>query len=171
MKLKKIETVCKNGACIRINRSPDGKLWIGDEAAVYFVGGLNDISKEQLFTIFDIPEEKRESYSVVEDEVLYDDNDFAERIINRRLKTVLCIGGRALAIYEVDGKPVCINTKYLTPFDDEKDVTLYIRNNGGRIIVKKGLFVIAVISAFDLELLEELKNDIRFISEAFRLLR
>ena len=66
------------------------------------------------------------------------------------------------------GQPVCINTKYLTPFDDEKDVTLYIRNNGRRIVVKKGLFVIAVISAFDLELLEELKNDIRFISEAFR---
>lgn len=167
MKLKKIESVCKNGACIRINRSPDGKLWIGDEAAVYFVGGLKDISKEQLFTIFDIPEEKRESYSVVENEALFDDNDSAERIINRRLKTELCIGSRRYIIYEVDGRLICINSKYLNPLTDEKECTLFLRNSGRHIAIKKGMFILALICTFDIVSVTDIGEDIEFINSAF----
>ena len=167
MKLKKIESICKNGACIRINRAPDKKIWIGDESAVYFVGGIPDITKEQLLAIFDIPEDKREGYSVVESDSYIDDIDSGERMINRRLKTELCIGSRRYIIYEADGRLICINSKYLNPLNDEKECTLFLRNSGRHIAIKKGMFIIALICTFDIVSVDDIGEDIEFINSAF----
>ena len=60
MKIKKIAELCKKEENIVVYPTSDGP-WIGTRSAMYFTPELDGISEAGLYSILDIPENKRDT--------------------------------------------------------------------------------------------------------------
>lgn len=62
MKLKKIEQILKRNKTIILYHGPDDIQFLSDGAALYPMFNLPELTKESIFTMFDIPEEKASKF-------------------------------------------------------------------------------------------------------------
>ncbi len=152
MKIKTIEALCKARGTIYL-ADAEGVQWISDGVAVYPLYGMPQLDESNIFTMFDIPDEKRGKY-------MFDDSGRITRTVNLADNTdgerqvqqsdiLLHSGGYILMPIKTSKGIVYINKKYLAPFaDSENGVMLYERiapDGTVYIAVKTGFFLSGVI--------------------------
>ena len=86
MKIKQIESILKAEKTIIVVET-SACQWLGNGAAFYPVHNLPKLTKENIFTIFDIPEEKRDKFYFEERELPnwlnFEDTDKSEQMLDR----------------------------------------------------------------------------------------
>lgn len=148
MKIKAIASICKANKSLILYEGRECQ-WISDGAAMFPLFGLPKMTKEHIFTMFDIPEDKRDGYYFDSRENLpllcFEDTDNAERLLDRATLSV-CARGRVLEPLKTSLGIAFINEKYLTPFGDCADgFELYER------VTPSGQVYIAVKEGFILQ--------------------
>ena len=153
MKIKTIEALCKARGTIYL-ADAEGVQWISDGVAVYPLYGMPRLDESNIFTMFDIPEEKRGKY-------MFDDSGRIARTVNlsdnadgeqqvQQSDILLYSGGCMLVPVKTSKGIVYINKRHLAPFSDsENGVVLYERilpDGTVYIAVKTGFFLAGVIS-------------------------
>lgn len=153
MKIKTIEALCKARGTIYL-ADAEGVQWISDGVAVYPLYGMPQLDESNIFTMFDIPDEKRGKYMFddsgrIAHTMNLADNTDGERQVQQS-DILLQSGGYILMPIKTSKGIVYINKKYLAPFaDSENGVMLYERiapDGTVYIAVKTGFFLSGVIS-------------------------
>lgn len=153
MKIKTIEALCKARGTICL-ADAEGVQWISDGMAAYPLYGMPRLDKSNIFTVFDIPEDKRGKYMFddsgrIADTVNLSDNADGEKQVESG-GILIHTGGYILVPIKTSGGIIYINKKHLAPFSDsENGVMLYERiSKSGTvyIAVKTGFFLAGVIS-------------------------
>lgn len=156
MKLKQIESILKQEKTIIVAETPYCQ-WLGNGSAFYPVHGLPKLTKENIFTLFDIAEDKREKFYFEERPLPtylnFEDSDSTEVMLERGTIAFFA-EGRALEPLKTSQGIAFINSRYLKPFSDEVNgYELYERTDkNGRIYiaVKAGFILLGVIAPYDL---------------------
>ncbi len=150
MKLKQIESILKNSKTIIVCEDAECQ-WFNNEIAYYPVFGLPKMSQENIFTMFDIPEDKKDKYYFAEQRlpqnINFADIDGTEHALKRG-NILLSVSGRVLEPLITSQGIVYINAKYLKPFDDIETVVLYERTTTEGeiyIAVKQGMLCSGII--------------------------
>lgn len=156
MKLSAIISICKQAKHIKIYSDAGGVQWISDGYAIYPLYGLPLLDEDNLFTLFDIPADKRskfhlESVGSLPASYCFSDVCRGERPLEARSVSV-CWRGTILRPFVVRGGIVYIDNKYLKPFSDSKNgVTLFERADTlGKtyLAVKDGLLLAGLIAPY-----------------------
>ncbi len=175
MKIKQIEKILKSQKRIIISEAR-GAQWLSDGVAVYPVYNLPKLTEENIFPLFDIPEEKRDKFyfkaSSLPTFLNFEDSDENEQMIDRGDFSIL-VNGRILEPLKTSRGIVFIKSRYLKPIDDdEAGFVLYERiSEYGRpyIVVKRGFILQAVIypeNFIDDKFVESLETLLRLSREA-----
>jgi len=61
MKIKSISAICKANKSVILYEG-ESCQWISDGAAIFPLFGLPKMTKEHIFTMFDVPEDKRDGF-------------------------------------------------------------------------------------------------------------
>ena len=96
MKIKSVTSICKSNKTIILSEN-NSYQWISDGGAVYPMFGLPKMTKDQVLTMFDIPEDKRNGFYFEEKpfpKICFDDSLRMKQSL-RALS--LCVGGVMLA--------------------------------------------------------------------------
>ncbi|MBR4295724.1 MAG: hypothetical protein IKT56_02660 [Clostridia bacterium] len=158
MKIKSIEQICKANKTIFLYSGRDGRQWISNGEAYYPLTKLPQLDEDIVFTIFDIPEEKREKYIFNIDELpgtlcfLDDDTEGGERPLGKSLGHII-ENGKTLAAFNSSHGAIYINTKYLKPFENSSGLMLTERTDilgHPYIAVKDGMFLEGIILPEDI---------------------
>ena len=168
MIISKIKDICKTAKRIVITRT-ECVQWISDGYGIYPLYNMPELSRQNVFAIFDIPEDKQQGFQFDErecigDGVLLSDEDERELPLTL-LSTEIKAYGVTLAVAKSETGVIFINKRYLAPFADfENGVQLYERRGcGGKpyIAIKDGMFLYGLIlpapvdmTSFGEELLE-----------------
>lgn len=155
MKIKKIAQICARQKTIYVhNQECKGDLvrqWVGDGVAMYPLDGLPYMDDEALLALFDVPPDKRDSWTVRDvglgSLVSLDDIDPDEVDVLPYDLTVNT--GRTLMPFDGGARgTLWIQQRYLAPTDDIDIVRYCARptTGGGRVIaVKSGLVLMSII--------------------------
>lgn len=157
MKIKQIESILKGKKTIIILNTPSCQ-WLGDGSAFYPVYNLPKLTQENIFTIFDIPEDKRDKFFFDEQDapahINFDDDDINEQMLDRSRFVDIFAGGRTLEALATSDGISFIEKRYLKPFADIEDgCELYERidkNGEPYIAAKNGFIIIGIIKPYDL---------------------
>ncbi len=145
MKLKQIEAILKAEKTIIVSET-SACQWLGNGAAFYPVYNLPKLTKDNIFTMFDITEEKRDKF-------YFEDGDDSEQLLERGA-IAFYAQGRTLEPLKTSQGIAFINTRYLKPFSDiDAGYELYERTTAqGKpyIAVKSGFMLLGIISPYDL---------------------
>lgn len=152
MKLQKIKSLCTKSATILVYETV-GCLWIGDGAGIYPVYNLPELTNEQIYTLFDIPEDGRGKVRISRQPLPstalnFEDNDPLEVPLERVPLGIEYAGDKLLPFIGEDRRVIYIKADHLTPFADSKEgYGLYLRGDGSvnYVAVKKGLLLIGII--------------------------
>ena len=165
MKISKIESLCKSAKRITVvNDKKRNIQWISDGTAIYPLFKLPKLTAENIFYMFDIPEEKQGKIYFEElDELpaaldFNDANDFESDATRGTISLV--VGGSTLIPFECSVGTILISKKHLDVFDDDAIFFERRRANGGvYLAAKEGLFLAGVILPYtaDTKLAETLK--------------
>lgn len=131
--------------------------WIGNGETYYPVYSLPKMQRENLFAIFDVPEEKRKDFYFAEQplpETLnfgdFDDNE----LVVKRGRFLIRAAGRTLEPIATSQGIAFINLQYLEPFADEPDgFELYQRTDPAGniyIAVKSGMLLLGLVYPTDI---------------------
>lgn len=177
MKLKKLEQQIKRRKEVCITEAGDG-LWLGTERAMYAAYNIEPMSFDQLMTMFDVPEDKRESYSEIESGLLYYaevvDTDPKETPLQKGSVQIVWCGKPLLPLLVENQEIYYIDPRYLDPVADAEDITLCRRiGTDGRtyIAIKSGMLLIGLIepeNIVDEMLLQHLKTLYDLSASAFK---
>lgn len=156
MKIKQIESILKAEKTIIVIEN-EACQWLGNGSVFYPVYNLPKLTKENIFTIFDIPEEKRDKFYFEErplpQGISFDDTDEGETMLERG-SIAIYANGRALEPLKTSLGISFINERYLKPFaDTDGGYDLYERiDSKGNIYiaVKCGFILLGIISPYDL---------------------
>lgn len=154
MKLKKIEQILKQNKTIILYHGPDDIQFLSDGAALYPMFNLPELTKESIFTMFDIPEEKASKFlfeiralSQTLD-VNVKDIDPTENLLERS-KISICLNGIKLEPLKTSQGIRYINTRYLEPFADiETGYEIYERTRTDGMLyfaIKSGLILRGIV--------------------------
>lgn len=152
MIISKIKDICKAAKRIIITRT-ECVQWISDGYSTYPLYNVPELSRENVFAIFDIPEDKQSGFQFDEreclgDGILLSDEDDGERQLTLSQIEIKAYG-MTLAAIKGDSGVIFINKRYLAPFADfENGVQLYERRGrSGKpyIAVKDGMFLYGLI--------------------------
>lgn len=165
MKFKDIASLCKKNKKIYLYCGEDDLQWIGDGAAMYPLHNMPLLTKQNLFTLFDIPDSKKNDYFFREDKMpegyCLEDTDDLENLIDHE-GILITRMGTTLRPCKTSQGLVFINTAYLKPVSDMKDtIELYERLTiSGRtyIAIKNGLLLVGIVQINDV-------IDDRFVEE------
>ena len=154
MKFQKIQQLCKSSRRIVIISPEGGSVqWISDGYALYPLYGLPHLAGDSVFTLFDIPKDKRDKIYLDERECLpvhinVADCDEGEVVLYRE-SVELTYHGKTLIPIRGSQGVIFLEKKYLQPFTDVKDgVNLSERSfSDGRpyVVVKEGFLLVGVI--------------------------
>ncbi len=167
MKIKAIASICRGNKSVILYEGKSCQ-WISDGAAMFPLFGLPKMTKEHIFTMFDVPEDKRGGYYFESIENLpnycFEDTDSGERLLDRATLSV-CAKGHVVEPLKTSLGIAFINEKYLAPFGDcVNGFELYERiTPSGQvyIAVKEGFILLGVIMPYDLvndEFVDNLKS-------------
>ena len=152
MIINKIKELCKAAKRILITRT-ECVQWISDGYGTYPLYNVPELSRENVFAIFDIPEDKQSGFQFDERECLSDgillsdghDGELPLTLLSTEIKAY----GVTLAVAKSKSGVIFINKRYLAPFNDlENGVQLYERRtHSGKpyIAVKDGMFLYGLI--------------------------
>ena len=151
MKLSKIGRILKREKRI-ITVRVGGTQWIGSGSCFYPINNMPQLDENALCTLFEIPAEKREDFTISEISipagVSFDDSTAGEMLINKAPMEII-FEGRVLSVLKTQQGALFLNSRYLVPFTDEKNgFELYERTDGsGRqyIAVKSGFILLGII--------------------------
>lgn len=165
MKIKKIAELCKKEENIVVYPTSDGP-WIGTRSAMYFTPELDGISEAGLYSILDIPENKRDTTPIryIDSLDTKDINEAAKDEPMDKMTLRLKSGTELIPLVGFGGKVALLNPKYLSPLP--LDVELFLRS--GIIYVKRGMCLIAIVVPIikkDEEMLTELEYVVRHIRD------
>lgn len=174
MKLKQIEAILKAEKTIIVSETPACQ-WLGNGAAFYPVYNLPKLTQNNIFTMFDIAEDKRDKFYFEERElpsfINFEDGDESEQMLDRGT-IAFYAQGRTLEPLKTSQGIAFINTRYLKPFADlQAGYELYERtdkNGEPYIAVKSGFMLLGVISPYDL-VNEEFINKLEAILKLSRI--
>ena len=157
MKIKQVESLLKQTKFIGLH--DDGTLyesakcqWVSNRRAFYPLRNMPWLDEESLFTMLDVPIDKRDKFifhrfNELPTEFDFSDNVPGERLFDRDL-IMLSMGGNEIEPLRSAGGVVFLDTQYLKPFADEQSVELYERKSeriGTYIAVKSGLLLLGLI--------------------------
>lgn len=160
MKLKRIAALCKQEKRAIIYQKWEAhcgtgsimtQQWISNGYAVYAANGLPPLEKETLLRIFDVAEDKFDSWNVsnreLPESVNLGDLDDTEQEITGALPSIYLCGTAMQAYGTTQNGVIFIRSDYMSPLDGEIGLKFYIRKNGGTnyLAVKSGLLLQAVI--------------------------
>ncbi len=153
MKLSKIAQICKKHTEITVIRA-NGAQWFCIGAAAYAVYGIPALrSSEEVLTVLDVPQEKRDAFQVTfanaEETEHFADACDGEVQLRDVAYSFMQRGHFLRPLYEEDGCAWWINECYLAPIDEKGTLTYWLRPAPGGmydIAVKKGFAIIALIS-------------------------
>lgn len=174
MKIKQIESILKSSKTIIVYEGSECQ-WLSNGEAIYPIYNLPPLTEGHIFSMYDIPEDKRDKFyfetRLLPENINFEDIDKDEKLLTRS-QIGLMINGNHLEPLEVESGLVYINKKYLKPFSDLSDgYELYVRSSlsgSEYIAVKSGLVLIGIIApccVIDEHLIENLKK-IYELSEA-----
>lgn len=150
IKLKQIESICKKRKTV-ITTEAAGSQWIGDGSAFYPVSGLPKLTRENIFTIFDVPWDKRENFFFQETkapDINFEDADPTEKLAGKGDAYVIYNGLTLCPIAASQGL-MLLDAKYLRPFfgtDDGFDVYERINSKGqSYFAIKQGFILLGII--------------------------
>lgn len=150
IKLKQIESICKKRKTV-ITTEAAGSQWIGDGSAFYPVSGLPKLTRENIFTIFDVPWDKRENFYFDQRElpgINFEDVDPTEKLCGKGDSYVIYNGLTLCPIAASQGL-MLLDAKYLKPFygtDDGFDVYERINSQGvSYFAIKQGFILLGII--------------------------
>lgn len=156
MKIKQIEAILKKEKTIIVAETPYCQ-WFGNGSAFYPIYGLPKLTKENVFTLFDIVKDKRSEFRFEERPLPaylnFENGDSSEQMLERSQITFIA-EGRALEPLKTSKGIAFINSIYLKPFSNEPNgYELYERTDGNGCIyiaVKAGFILLGVIALYDL---------------------
>lgn len=156
MKLKQIEAILKAEKTIIVCETPSCQ-WLGNGAVFYPVYNLPKLTQSNIFTMFDIAEDKRDKFYFEERELPrylnFEDADDSETILDRG-KIELFVKGRTLEPLKTQQGIAFINSRYLKPFSgSEAGYELYERTDDlGRpyIAAKSGFVLLGIFAPYDI---------------------
>lgn len=152
MKIKQVESLLKQTRCITLY-DDDSCQWVSNGHACYPLRNMPLLEEDSIFTMLDVPEDKKDKYIFRRDELSattldFSDNVVGERVFDRDLLT-LSMGGKEIeALRSHSGGILFFDTSFLKPFADEQSVELYERHTrDGKtyIAVKSGMLLLGVI--------------------------
>lgn len=169
MKLGKVGALCKSAKQFIIYKTWRDQ-WISDGCAIYPIRELPMLKEDNVYALFDIPEDKRGKIRYYEDiNIPYgiDLNDACEDEVVVQLESISIVQcGSTYAPIKGRGGILYINKKYLAPLDD--DVTLYERyyprSDRSYIVAKRGLLLEGIILPAQIAT-KELANMLKNIGE------
>lgn len=156
MKLKQIEAILKEQKTIIVFETPYCQ-WLGNGADFYPVYNLPKLTQSNIFTMFDIADDKRDKFYFEERELPrylnFEDADDSETILDRG-KIELFVKGIKLEPIKIQQGIAFINSRYLKPFSDsEAGYELYERTDDlGRpyIVAKSGFMLLGIFATYDI---------------------
>jgi len=156
MKLKQIEAILKAEKTIIVAETPECQ-WLGNGAVFYPVYNLPKLTCENIFTMFDIAEDKRDKFyfkeTVIPEHYNLADGDESEQILDRG-KIAMYADGRTLEPLKTSQGLVFINSRYLKPFAGiDGGYELYERTDASGksyIVAKSGFMLLGIILPYDL---------------------
>lgn len=168
MKIKAIESICKSNKTIMLGEA-GGVQWISDGGGCYPLHGLPILDEGNVFTIFDVPEDKRAKFFFDPSGSFLATPDISDNVSGEQQleqgALAIYAGGRVLLPLKTASGLVFINNKYLAPFNDsESGVTLFERTDvTGKtyIAVKEGFLLVGIIYPQNIitkELVHELED-------------
>ncbi len=172
MKIQKIQQLCKSAKRIVLYNDEDqGIQWISDGYCVFPLFNLPKLDEQSVYTLFDIPEDKRgKIYYSEEDELprslCYEDFYEGENVVKPEQFGIVAYGRSLEVIRGAEGATL-YDKKYLSVFDDDVMLFERLRSNGSPYIVaKEGMFVAGVIMPFEPNI--QLKEWLVNVSETLR---
>ena len=167
MGIKKIEAICK--AARRIVVLWGGECqWIGDGSAFYPVYGLPILTEENIYTMFDISEDKRSKFVFTETEMpatynFSDQCDSEVPLVREEISVIRY--GMTLIPFKTSEGITYVDRRYLKPLEDgENEYVLCERtakNGQVYIVAKQGFLLAGVImpaAAVDKAFVDQLKT-------------
>lgn len=156
MKLKAIEAILKREKTIIVSNSSKCQ-WLGNGYAYYPVHDLPELSRDNVFAIFDVPADKRDKYHYVERDlpanINFEDSDGTESLVGRGDMCIVAEGRLLEPIITSQGL-MFMDKRFLNPFSGgENGIELYERTSDlGQIyfVAKTGFLLEGVIMPFDL---------------------
>ena len=105
--------------------------WIGDSSSLYPVVGLPPLNERAMQTILDIDDDKWDKYDFEDHPtMILNEEDVIEGMTQLEpLDITLRWKGREIMPLIVNGEVYYIQVKYLKPYDDERLLTYYLRND------------------------------------------
>ena len=152
MKIKTVESLLKQTKFITLY-DDDRCQWVSNGHACYPLRNMPLLDADSIFTMLDVPEDKKDKYIFRRDKLSattldFSDNVVGERVFDRDL-LALSMGGKEIeALRSHGGGIIFFDTSFLRPFADEESVELYerhTRDGKSYIAVKTGLLLIGVI--------------------------
>lgn len=165
MKVGKIIKLCKERRQVQTTKY-NGTQWLGNGSGLYPLYRAPVFGKDELCYAYDIGE--KQSSEMMYRELpefkgfCLDDYDEAETEAERLPITITRMG-YVLAPYKTEEGLYFIDIKYLAPFDDEDEVSLYKRNRedgGVYFVAKAGFIIMGIIMPVDI-INEEFLKDIK----------
>lgn len=159
MKINSIQQICKGAKRIELYTVADKSIqWISDGGAFYPLYNLPQLKQENIFTMFDIPENKQdkirfEHKNALPQAMSFEDHANGETQLELGGISV-CTRGQVLLPLKTSLGIVYINQKYLAPFKDSKNgVALHERitpSGEVYIAVKEGFLLTGIIRPLDI---------------------
>lgn len=170
MKIKTLSSMLQQDGTIKVwdvppNFREEPVQWIGNDHALYPLFDLPYLDRDELFTIFDIPEKKRDGilfkhFTEPPEYLSFEDKAECENILDRAYCDIT-YAGMDLIPLKTQGGISLIDRKYLSPLKDlMPGLVLFERVTAGQgiyIAVKFGMLIKALIMPEDL-ITEQLVN-------------
>lgn len=169
MKIKEIARLCKKRKRITVYRVGNTQ-WVSNGYAAYPLHGLPKLEEKSLFTMFDIPEESRDSYFYREEQVEPRDTGFPisfEDYFEQEEQAepeelVISYFWENLKGIRTSSGTVFFDAELLKPFDDDYNFYVRLSPKGvPYIAVKKGMILLGVIMIKDVltpDILEKMRG-------------
>lgn len=168
MKIKAVEAILKGGKTFRIYKN-DRCQWLGNGIAFYPLDDFPELTPDNIFSVFDIPQDKREKfrceYDTFPDGINIKDVDENETLLERDIFDVIYYD-RLLVPLKTSTGLIFVQKSLLKPFGKDDEYELYLRempSGTPYVAVKRGWDVYGIIAPV-------LLNNDKFIKQAEDLL-
>jgi hypothetical protein len=150
MKISKIGALCKAQKRFTVC-NVGGEQWLSDGYGYYPLGDLPRLDGDNIFTMFDVAEDKREKYYVEEKHGMPNGIDVSDvtqdEVLLKYVPIWLVVSGAVMLPLIAEGRVLFVDKRYFSPFDFS--VECYERkavDGKSYIVTKRGMIACGVIT-------------------------